>query len=56
MRFLATAAAGTTTAILLESDPMGAYDGHYVLFRDPVLQQRVMRFLATAAAGSATVR
>ena len=46
---------GMVTGGLLEADPMGAYDGHFVLFNDPVLQHRVMVFLGTAAAGSATL-
>lgn len=43
------------TAALLEADPAGAYDGHFVLFRDRPLHDRVMRFLASAAAGSAVI-
>jgi pimeloyl-ACP methyl ester carboxylesterase len=46
---------GMTTAILLESDPMGAYDGHFVLFNDPTLKARVMNFLASVAAGMPSV-
>jgi len=44
-----------TTAALLEADPAGAYDGHFVLFRDPPIARRVAHFLATAAAGAAVV-
>ena len=46
---------GMVTAALLEADPKGAYDGHFVLFDDPALQKRVMQFLGTAATGTATV-
>jgi hypothetical protein len=49
-------AMGGVTAALLESDPMGAYDGHFVLFNDAPLQLRVMRFLASAANGMPAVR
>jgi hypothetical protein len=44
------------TAVILESDPMGAYDGHYVLFNDTTLNQRVMRYLASTVSGTAVVR
>jgi hypothetical protein len=47
---------GTTTALLLESDPMGAYDGHFVLFRDPALRARVVNFIDSATSGAAVVR
>jgi hypothetical protein len=47
---------GRTTAALLESDPGSAYDGHFVLFRDLALQQRVAVFLATAVEGMAVLR
>ncbi len=43
------------TAALLEADPAGAYDGHFVLFRDPTLARRVAHFLATAATAAAVV-
>ncbi len=46
---------GNVTAALLEADPMGAYDGHFVLFNDPALQTQVMQFLGTAATGTATI-
>jgi hypothetical protein len=46
---------GQVTAALLEADPMGAYDGHFVLFDDPTLQKRVMQFLGTAATGTPTI-
>ena len=46
----------STTAALLEVDPMGLYDGHFVLFRDATLNHRVAVFLATAAAGAPAVR
>ena len=42
---------GSTTAALLEADPMGMYDGHFVLFRDMTMRQRVMGFIATTADG-----
>jgi hypothetical protein len=44
------------TAALLEVDPAGAYDGHFVAFRDAALNERVLRFLATAAQGAAVIR
>lgn len=47
---------GAATAVLLESDPMGAYDGHFVLFRDAALQTRVMRFIVSTVNGMAAVR
>jgi predicted esterase len=47
---------GRTTAILLEVDPAGAYDGHFVLFRDAVLRNRVAQFMASAAVGTPVVR
>lgn len=47
---------GSTTAILLEVDPLGAYDGHFVLFRDATLRNRVAGFIATASEGMASVR
>lgn len=50
-----TTSSGNVTAALLESDPKGAYDGHFVLFDDPVLQKRVTQFLGTAATGTATI-
>jgi predicted esterase len=43
------------TAALLEADPAGAYDGHFVLFRDATLSRRVAHFLGTAATGTAVV-
>jgi hypothetical protein len=46
----------TTTAVLLEADPMGMYDGHFVLFRDMTMNRRVLGFIATAADGMAVVR
>jgi pimeloyl-ACP methyl ester carboxylesterase len=46
---------GSTTALLLESDPMGAYDGHFVLFRDAALRAQVLTFIATATDGTARV-
>ncbi|TAK29697.1 MAG: hypothetical protein EPO40_09770 [Myxococcaceae bacterium] len=45
-----------TTAALLEVDPGSAYDGHFVVFRDRQLNERVLRFLATAAQGAAVIR
>jgi len=45
-----------TTAALLEVDPGSAYDGHFVVFRDRELNERVLRFLATAAQGAAVIR
>ena len=45
-----------TTAALLEVDPGSAYDGHFVVFRDRALNERVLRFLATAAQGAAVIR
>jgi hypothetical protein len=48
-------ASGTVTAALLEANPMGAYDGHFVLFDDPTLQKQVMEFLGTATTGTATI-
>jgi pimeloyl-ACP methyl ester carboxylesterase len=47
---------GTVTAALLEADPMGAYDGHFVLFDNPALQGEVMQFLGTAQSGTATIQ
>jgi hypothetical protein len=47
---------GRTTAILLESDPSGAYDGHFVLFRDAMLRARVAEFMASATEGMPVVR
>jgi hypothetical protein len=47
---------GRTTAILLEADPMGMYDGHFVMFRDATMRGRVAGFLATASEGMAVVR
>ncbi len=44
------------TAALLEVDPGSAYDGHFVVFRDRELNERVMRFLASAAQGAAVIR
>ena len=44
------------TALTLQSNPMGAYDGHFVLFRDTALQAKVMRFLGSAALGMAEVQ
>ena len=46
---------GNVTAALLEADPMGAYDGHFVLFDDPPLQTEVFQFLGTAATGTPTI-
>jgi len=48
-------ATGNVTAALLEADPMGAYDGHFVLFDDPALQTQVTQFLGTATTGAATI-
>lgn len=53
---LADATGMTATGALLESDPASAYDGHFVMFRDPALNARVRVFLGTAATGTATVR
>lgn len=47
---------GSTTGVLLEADPMGMYDGHFVLFRDMTLRQRVLGFIGTASEGMAVVR
>ncbi len=47
--------AGTVTAALLEANPMGAYDGHFVLFDNPAIQTEVMHFLGTATTGTATI-
>lgn len=49
-------ASGPVTGVLLEADPGGAYDGHFVLQRDSTLQARVLGFLASAALGHAVVR
>ncbi|MDP3275025.1 MAG: hypothetical protein Q8Q09_07495 [Deltaproteobacteria bacterium] len=51
-----TTSLGRTTALLLEADPMGMYDGHFVLFRDATLRARVHGFVATASAGMPVVR
>ena len=48
------ASAGRTAA-LLEANPMGAYDGHFVLFDNPAIQTEVMHFLGTATTGTATI-
>ena len=50
-----TTTTGNVTAALLEADPMGAYDGHFVLFDDPPLQTEVFQFLGTAATGTPTI-
>jgi len=46
---------GSVTAALIEGDPMGAYDGHFILFDNPTIETRVMKFLGTAQAGMATI-
>ncbi|MEI8255178.1 MAG: hypothetical protein WCJ30_05840, partial [Deltaproteobacteria bacterium] len=46
---------GAVTAVMLESDPMGAYDGHFVLFNDATLQRRTMRFLSSVVGGAPSV-
>jgi hypothetical protein len=51
----ATASVNVTAAVV-EADPMGAYDGHFVLFDNPTLQSEVMQFLGTAATGTATIQ
>jgi hypothetical protein len=51
-----TTSNGQTTALLVESDPMGAYDGHFVLFNDPVIKNRVVTFLGSATTATASVR
>lgn len=46
----------STTGALLEVDPMGMYDGHFVLFRNDALRTRVASFLGSVAAGMPAVR
>ncbi len=48
--------AETATAALIEADPMGAYDGHFIAFRDMPTNQRVMNFVGTATTAVPTLR
>jgi hypothetical protein len=41
------------TAAMRQYDPMGAYDGHFVVFQDPGARRDAVRFLVRSASGDA---